>query len=112
MRHRRRARCEDRIRGLKDSGLRNLPLHGFAQNQLWLECILLGADLLAWTQTLALADTAAQRWEPKRLRLRLFAVAGRLVTSARRTRLRLARTWPWTQIILDGIATLRALRTA
>jgi hypothetical protein len=30
LRHRRRARCEDRIRTGKDTGLRNLPLHGFA----------------------------------------------------------------------------------
>jgi hypothetical protein len=35
LRHRRRARCEDRIRGGKDTGLRNLPLKGFAQNQVW-----------------------------------------------------------------------------
>ena len=28
LRHRRRARCEDRIRCAKDTGLRNLPLHG------------------------------------------------------------------------------------
>ena len=33
-RHRRRARCEDRNRAAKDTGLRNLPLHGFAQNQI------------------------------------------------------------------------------
>ena len=112
MRHRLHARCEDRIRGLKDSGLRNLPLHEFAQNQLWLELVLLAADLLAWTQTLTLADTPARRWEPKRLRLRLFSLAGRLATSGRRTRLRLTRTWPWTRIILDGITALRALGTA
>ena len=37
LRHRRRARCEDRIRNAKDTGLRNLPLKGFAQNQLWCE---------------------------------------------------------------------------
>ena len=30
-RHRRRARCEDRIRVAKDMGLRNLPLTSFAQ---------------------------------------------------------------------------------
>jgi Transposase DDE domain group 1 len=34
LRHRRRARCEDRIRNAKDTGLRNLPLHCFAQDQL------------------------------------------------------------------------------
>jgi hypothetical protein len=35
LRHRRRARCEDRIRGAKDTGLANLPLHDFASNQIW-----------------------------------------------------------------------------
>jgi len=34
LRHRRRARCEDRIRNAKDTGLRNLPLHGYDQNQI------------------------------------------------------------------------------
>ena len=111
-RHRLRARAEDRIRALKDSGLANLPLHDFAQNQVWLELVLLAADLLAWTATLALTGTPARRWETKRLRLRLFAVAGRLVTSARRTRLRLASTWPWTRLVLEGITALRALPTA
>ena len=43
---------------------------------------------------LALAG-AARRWEPKRLRLRVFAVAGRLASSGRRLRLRLAERWPW-----------------
>ena len=53
VRHRQRARAEDRIRGLKDTGMRNLPFHGYAQNQIWLEIVALAADLLAWTQTLA-----------------------------------------------------------
>ena len=81
LRHRRRARCEDRIRCAKDTGLRNLPLKGFAQNQLWCEIVALACELLAWTQMLALTGTA-RRWEPKRLRLRLFAVAGRLAAAA------------------------------
>jgi hypothetical protein len=50
LRHRRRARCEDRIRCAKDTGLRNLPLKGFAQNQLWCEIVALACELLAWTQ--------------------------------------------------------------
>jgi len=29
--------------------VRNLPLHEFAQNQTWLEPMLLGAELSAWT---------------------------------------------------------------
>ncbi|MBT2266047.1 transposase [Rhodococcus erythropolis] len=35
LRHRRRARCEDRIRTAKDTGLSNFPLHGFDQNRIW-----------------------------------------------------------------------------
>jgi hypothetical protein len=108
LRHRRRARCEDRIRCAKDTGLRNLPLKGFAQNQLWCEIVALACELLAWTQLLALAGTA-RRWEPKRLRLRIFSVAGRLVRGGRRLRLRLAEHWPWTPDITAAIARLQAL---
>ena len=76
LRHRRRARCEDRIRSAKDTGLRNLPLHDFAQNQIWCAIVALAAELTAWMQILALTGHAARRWEPKRLRLRLFSIAG------------------------------------
>jgi len=46
LRHRRRARAEDRIRAAKDSGLTNLPLHDFNQNQIW--C---GVYQRSWTVT-------------------------------------------------------------
>jgi hypothetical protein len=108
LRHRRRARCEDRIRCAKDTGLRNLPLKGFAQNQLWCEIVALACELLAWTQMLALAGTA-RRWEPKRLRLRLFSVAGRLARGGRRLRLRLAERWPWAGQITAAATRLQAL---
>jgi Transposase DDE domain group 1 len=88
LRHRLRARCEDRIRAAKDTGLRNLPLHGYAQNQIWCEIVALACELLAWTAMLALPGPA-RRWEPRRLRLRIFACAGRIVRSGRRLRLRL-----------------------
>jgi hypothetical protein len=108
LRHRRRARCEDRIRCAKDTGLRNLPLHGYAQNQIWCEIVALACELLAWTQMLALTG-AARRWEPKRLRLRIFSTAGRIVRGGRRLRLRLAARWPWAREITAGIARLQAL---
>ena len=108
LRHRRRARCEDRIRCAKDTGLRNLPLHGFAQNQIWCEIVALACELLAWMQMLAFTGPA-RRWEPKRLRLRIFAVAGRLVRGGRRLRLRLAARWPWTAQITAAITRLHAL---
>lgn len=108
VRHRQRARAEDRIRNLKNSGLRNLPFHGFAQNQLWLEIVTLAADLLVWTQTLAFTDHPARRWEPKRLRLRLLAVAGRIICSGRRRWLRLPRGWPWNDLIETGWAAMQS----
>lgn len=107
VRHRQRARAEDRIRNLKDTGLRNLPFHGFAQNQIWLEIIALAADLLVWTQTLAWHDHPARRWEPKRLRFRLLSVAGRITRSGRRRRLRLPRGWPWNALLDTGWAALQ-----
>src|SRR5689334_237205 len=108
LRHRQRARCEDRIRGAKDTGLRNLPLKGFAQNRIWCEIVALACELLAWTQLLALTGDARRR-EPKRLRLRLSAVAGRLARSGRRLRLRLGQTWPWAAGITAAITRLMAI---
>jgi hypothetical protein len=108
LRHRRRARCEDRIRCAKDTGLRNLPLQGYAQNQIWCEIVALACDLLAWTQMLALPGPA-RRWEPKRLRLRIFTCAGRIVRGGRRLRLRLAASWPRVREITTAITRLQAL---
>lgn len=110
VRHRQRARCEDRIRGLKDTGLRNLPFRGYHRNRIWLEVVALAADLLTWMQTLAFDEhEPARRWEPKRLRFRILAVAGRIIHGQRRRRLRLPRDWPWNQLIDTGWATLRAV---
>jgi hypothetical protein len=108
VRHRQRARAEDRIRNLKDTGLRNLPFHGYAHNQIWLEIVALAADLLTWTQTLAFDEQApARRWEPKKLRFRILTVAGRIIHGGRRQRLRLPTNWPWNHLIDTGWAALR-----
>ena len=109
LRHRHRARCEDRIRTSKDTGLENFPLQGFAQNQIWLAVVALAVELTAWMQTLALAGSDARRWEPKRLRLRLFSIAGRIARHARRTHLRLSAHSPWGQLIEVALARLDAL---
>jgi Transposase DDE domain group 1 len=108
LRHRRRARCEDRIRCAKDTGLRNLPLHGYDQNQIWCEIVALACELLAWMQMLALPG-AARRWEPRTLRLRLFSVAGRIARGSRRLRLRLSARWPWATQITAAISRLQSL---
>ena len=68
----------------------------------------LACELLAWTQMLAFTGPA-RRWEPKRLRLRIFAVVGRVVRGSRRLRLRLARCWPWAAEITTAITRLQAM---
>ena len=95
LRHRRRARCEDRIRAAKDTGLQNFPLHDFDQNRIWLAIVTLALNLTAWLQLTALAGTHAAVWEPKRLRLRLFSIAGRIIRHAHKVRLRLQANAPW-----------------
>lgn len=107
LRHRRRARCEDRIRAAKDTGLRNLPLHGFDANRIWIEIVSLAAELTAWLQMLALHGHDARRWEPKRLRLRLFSAAARLARHARQTRLRFADHWPWNCLLTTALTRLQ-----
>lgn len=86
---------EDRIRTGKDTGFGRFPSRVFAINAAWLELALTGIDLLAWTQHLLLDGDLAVA-EPKKLRYRLLHVSARLTRSARRTRLRIAERWPWT----------------
>jgi hypothetical protein len=112
LRHRHRARCEDRIRNAKDTGLRNLPLAGFAQNQIWVAVVQLATDLTAWLQMLALTDSGARRWEPKRLRLQLFSVAGTIARRSRRVHLHLSGHAPHRHLFTTGLTRLRALPQA
>lgn len=93
-RHRAHARVEDRIRAAKDTGLRNLPLHGFDQNRIWCQIVQLACELIAWTQMLGYLTHSARRGEPKRLRLRLLGVAGGLAHHARHLVLHLGAEHP------------------
>jgi len=109
-RHRLRARAEDRIRDLKDTGAGNLPFHAMAKNALWLELCLLACQLLTWTQLLAFHDhDSARVWTPKTLRFRILAVAGRIIRSGRRQTLRISDKWPWADLIRQGHHRLAAL---
>jgi hypothetical protein len=109
LRHRCRGRCEDRIRCAKDTGLRNLPLQGFGQNQVWCQIVALAVDLLTWMGMPALADHQARRWEPKRVRWRLFTVPAMLARRARVTHLRLASHHPWGDLVAKALTRLRPL---
>ena len=107
LRHRRRARCEDRIRNAKDMGLMKFPLQGFAQNQVWCQIIQLASELVAWMQTIALTGHDARKWEPKRLRARLFEIPATLVRRSRHNLLHLAQHAPEALTVLTGVNRLR-----
>lgn len=111
LRHRRRARVEDAIRTGKETGMRRMPFAAFPHNQAWLEASLLAQALLRWAARLCLEGDLALA-EPKRVRQRLLHVAGRLVRSGRRVRLRLPRSWPWAEALVAAFARLRALPAA
>jgi hypothetical protein len=103
--YRGRGRCECRIRDAKDTGLAHLPSASFAINSAWLVTVLIASDLLAWMKGLCL-DGELARAEPKRLRYTLLHSAGILVSSARRTTLRVAQHWPWADELVDAFARL------
>ena len=109
LRHRRRARCEDRIRIAKDTGLTNLPLTSFNANRIWCAVVALGAEITAWMQMLAFGETDARRWEPKKLRYRVFTIAATLARTGRRTWLHLSSRSPWAALTLTGIHRLADL---
>jgi hypothetical protein len=108
LRHRRRARVEDRIRCGKATGLRNLPFDLWRRNQVWLELVLVAHDLLCWAQALLLEGDLKVA-EPKTLRYRLLHVAARVIRHARRVIVRLQRTWPWASALAAAFTRLRAL---
>ena len=113
LRHRRRARCEDRIRIAKDTGLNNLPLASFAANRIWCAVVALACDITAWMQALALHGHPARRWEPKRPRYRLFTIPATLARTGRRVVLQhLTGRSPWADLAATGAGRLADLAPA
>ncbi len=108
LRHRQHARVEDRIRELKNTGLRNLPCHAFDANAAWLEIIQAAADLVTWTKLLGFADhPGLGRAEITTFRYRVLHVAARITRGARQIRLRIDATWRWATIIATAWQTIR-----
>lgn len=103
LRHRQHARIEDRIRGAKATGLRNLPCRGWNENVAWLEAVLCAIDLVTWTKLLAFADVPSlARAEIHRFRYAVLHVGARLTRGSRQLRLRIDRAWKWASAIARG----------
>jgi hypothetical protein len=110
-RHRQHAHVEDRIRDDKDTGLSKFPFKEFTLNEVWLQIVLIAHDLIVWTQALVLTGELAKA-EPKRIRYRLFHVAGRLAFHGRQAKLHLQDTWPWAAELLAAFNRLKTLAAA
>ena len=108
LRHRQHARVEDRIRELKNTGLRNLPCHGFWANAAWLEIVLAAADLVTWARLIGFtSDPTLARAEIATFRYRVLHVAARITRGARQLRLRIDATWRWATSIATAWQTIR-----
>ena len=75
----------------------------------WCAIVALASDLLARMGMLALTSHDARRWEPKRLRLRLFSIPATRVRTARQIRLHVAEQNPWAALMLTAISRLDQL---
>jgi hypothetical protein len=111
LRHRQRARVEDRIRQAKATGLANLP-HRSDANATWFEIILAATDLVAWTQLIGFTEHRdLATCEIETFRYRVLHVGARITRGARQIRLRIDATWRWATAISQGWQRLRAAFT-
>ena len=69
----------------------------------------MAAEITAWMQMLALHGHDARRWEPKRLRYRLFTIPATVARTGRRVVLHLSNRSPWADLACSGLARLGAL---
>jgi len=106
--HRAHAHVEQRIEDGKALGLAKLPFRSFAMNEAWMQLVLAAQDILGFAKALTLSGDLAKA-KPQTLRYRLLHQAGRLARSGRRTRLRLARHWPWATDLVAACQRLDAL---
>ena len=109
LRHRRHARVEDRIRAAKDTGMRNLPFHDTEPEPDLARHRRPGRGPAGLVPPGSRCPPPPRAYEPKRLRLRILAVAGRIVRTARRRVLHIDPAWPWADTITTAHARLCAL---
>jgi hypothetical protein len=104
--HRRHAVVEHVIADLKHhAGLAHLPSGRFAANAAWLALVGVAYNLARWTAIAA----GLGRVTTKTLRLTIIATPARLITGARRLRLRLPTDWPWAEHIRRAVAAVAAI---
>ena len=93
-----------------DTSLSTLIFHAFAGNEPWCYVVMLAAEIMAWIQMVAFANTKARRWGPKKLPPMLFESGVKIVSHARQTSLHLAPTAPDVKLLPKGMKQIAALR--
>lgn len=71
--------------------------------------VALASEISAWMGLLGYADQPARRWEPKRVRHRLFQIPAAIARHARQRVLHLSDRSLWAGIVLAGHARLAQL---
>ncbi len=108
--HRAHAQVELVIRDLKDQALAHFPSGHYSANSAWTVIACLAHNLGRWTNLLGLPDPTPRA--ARTLRRRLFALPGRLTTTARRWTLHLPVRWPWQTDFIEALTRIRALPAA
>jgi len=108
--HRQHAQVELVIRDLKDQALAHFPSGQFSANSAWTVIACLSHNLGRWTNQLGLTDPTPRA--ARTIRRRLFALPGRLTTTARRWTLHLPARWPWQTDFIEALTRIRALPAA
>lgn len=103
-RHRQRCHCENHIKELKQVfGLASLPSGDFFVNAVYLRIMTLARNLIASLKKTVLPKSWAGH-TLKTLRFRLLGVPALVVRHARCLQVRLARHWPWRDILVPLLA--------
>lgn len=106
--HRAHASIELAIRDLKEgSGLEHCPSGNFSANSAWLQAAVLAHNLIRWTATIG--EPVEALTVARTVRTRLLAVPARIVNRSGAPTLRAPARWPWADLFLRRLATIRAL---
>jgi hypothetical protein len=111
--HRQHATIELAIRDLKEgAGLEHVPSGRFHANSAWLQCAVLAHNLTRWTATLGKIRVDDQLVVARSIRTRLLALPARLVNRSGRPTLRMPTQWPWADLFVTALNSLRDLQPA
>lgn len=97
--HRLRARCEQQMAILKDTGASSWPLTSLQGNTNWFNLVLVAQTILSWFAHAAFTGPLAVA-HPKTLRYRILSAPGRIIRRGRQDILRIPRSWSWSADII------------